>query len=367
MRIAYYITSHGFGHAIRSLEVIRNLMERNAGLELYLVSDIPDFLVRQNLKTLPHMVRRRPDVGMIQHDSLRIDMDATLEALIHHRRREREIVAEEVDFLRREKIQGIVADIPFLPFRAAAICNLPSVGMSNFTWDWIYGSYADEDSKWQPLVEWVRENYRFCGIFLQLPMHGDCSSCPNIIDVPLVSRRAMRSIDEVRSQLGCDSTHNCYLISFSDLELDDSAIRRLESMEKIIFLFKHPLHFPLKNGRSLDGLDLTYADVVAAVDGVITKPGYGIVADCIASGTPLIYTDRGWFVEYEILVREIKKHLKAVYMTSADLYSGNWSSAIDELEGLPEVSNSVQVDGAVRCADLIVEHISRGGDHGGAV
>jgi hypothetical protein len=56
-----------------------------------------------------------------------------------------------------------------------------------------------------------------------------------------------------------------------------------------------PLRLSVRNGLALDQLDVSYADAVAAVDGVITKPGYGIVTDCLVHGTPVIYTDRGLF------------------------------------------------------------------------
>jgi hypothetical protein len=33
-----------------------------------------------------------------------------------------------------------------------------------------------------------------------------------------------------------------------------------------------------------------YEDIVAAVDAVATKPGYGIIAECVANDTAMIYT-----------------------------------------------------------------------------
>ena len=46
-RLAYYITSHGFGHAVRSLEVIRQLLVQEPRLQITVVSDIPEDLVEQ--------------------------------------------------------------------------------------------------------------------------------------------------------------------------------------------------------------------------------------------------------------------------------------------------------------------------------
>jgi hypothetical protein len=356
-RIAYYITPHGFGHAVRSLVVINELFRYRPGLEIVVVSDVPEYLIRQNLTRAVDYRRRRLDVGLVQLDSLRFDLPATvarLRALYDDRE---QLVEEEIAFFRDQRIGAIICDIPFLPFRAAARYRIPRIGLGNFTWDWIYRAYADAGEKWQAVIPWIQDAYRQCELFLQLPMHGDCSVCPRIIDVPLVTRRATRPRAEVRSMLGAGAYGRMYLISFTDLDLSPAACLRLEQMADTLFVYKKPLLLNLCNGRCLDDLPLSYADVVAGVDGVITKPGYGIVADCLAHGTPMIYSDRGLFPEYEILVQAIEAQLNAVYLPSAELYAGNWESAIQQLEArllpVPAISDA----GGRVCAEAILAHL----------
>ena len=54
--------------------------------------------------------------------------------------------------------------------------------------------------------------------------------------------------------------------------------------------------------EQLYGSGLRYEDLVAACDVVATKPGYGIIAECVANRTAILYTSRGRFVEYDVLV-----------------------------------------------------------------
>ncbi len=54
--------------------------------------------------------------------------------------------------------------------------------------------------------------------------------------------------------------------------------------------------------EQLYGRGFRYEDLVRAVDVVITKPGYGIIADCIANDAAMLYTSRGRFAEYEVMV-----------------------------------------------------------------
>lgn len=355
--IAYYITAHGFGHAVRSLEIIRQLLLLDSKLKIIIVSDLPQFLVVENTGVDLPQSKRRLDIGLIQLDSIRFDLEATLAALHQLHNRHALLVRREVEFLRSEHVQGIVSDVGFLPYYAATEAGIPSLGVGNFTWDWIYHAYGDSDLRWKPLMDWIREGYGMCDIFLQLPMHGDCSACPNITKVPLVARKARLKPEETRRILGVDPGKKNFLISFASLDLLPQAQRRLETIAGTNFYYKAPLRFDFANGYSIDGLNLSYADVVAAMDGVITKPGYGIVSDCLAHGTPIIHTDRGFFPECEILVGEMERQLTTVHMSSEELYAGEWDPAIHRLESLPRRLPVLKDDGAAVCAQTILRNL----------
>ncbi len=356
-KLAYYITPHGFGHAVRSLEIIRRLLEVRPDVDITIISDIPDFLILQNVgKELPQR-RKRLDAGLVQLDSIRFDLDASRE-LLHSLYRQRDgLVADELRFLESRCVEGVVSDVSFLALETAFRHGIPGIGISNFTWDWIYSAYARSDPQWDPLVAWIRECYGKCSLFLQLPMHGDSSSCPRIMDVPLVTRKARRKSEETRRVLGLNGEHKAYLVSFAALELDEDAQKRLEKLEHARFFYRRPLKFHFSNGRSLDDADLSYADIVAAMDGVITTPGYGIVADCLASGAPMVYTDRGVFPEVGILVEEMTRQLTTAHMPSADFYSGNWGPALRELESLPRKAPALRTDGADVCVQEILREL----------
>jgi L-arabinokinase len=357
-RLAYYITPHGFGHAVRSLQVVRQLLDLAPDLEIILVSTLPEFLLDVIEGRSLSIRKKRLDIGLVQLDSIRFDLDATVQVLKSLYNDRNVLLAEEVHFLKTHGILAVACDIPFLPFSAASQLGIPAIGISNFTWDWIYAAYGSSDSRWSPLVDWMRECYGKCDLLLQLPMHGDCSACPIIRDVPLVTRQAKRSREETRSILRLPSDQKVYLISFAYLELEKSAQKRVQDIAEAVFLYKHPLSYHLSNGICLDGFSLSFEDVVAAVDGVITKPGYGIVADCLAHGTPMIYSDRGFFPEYEVLVREMTQHLTTVYLPSKDLYSGRWQAAIEQLEKQPRLVPSLPCNGAEVCARIILNFIN---------
>ena len=104
---------------------------------------------------------------------------------------------------------------------------------------------------------------------------------------------------------------------------------------------------------------LSYVDLVAAVDVVVTKPGYGIIADCVANHTAMLYTSRGRFVEYDVLVREMPRYLRCEFIDLDSFLTGRWREALHQLMNQPPPPEQPRTDGADVVADLIVERLTQ--------
>ena len=76
---------------------------------------------------------------------------------------------------------------------------------------------------------------------------------------------------------------------------------------------------------------LKYEDLVAAADVVVSKPGYGIVSECVANGTALLYTSRGRFAEYDVMVAEMPRMLRCRHISREDLLAGEWRDDVEAL------------------------------------
>jgi L-arabinokinase len=90
------------------------------------------------------------------------------------------------------------------------------------------------------------------------------------------------------------------------------------------------------------------------VDIVVTKPGYGIIAECIANDTAILYTSRGHFVEYDVLVREMPRWLRTEFISNEDLLGGRWQDALDRLRKAQAPPETIATDGAERAVEWIV-------------
>ncbi len=89
-----------------------------------------------------------------------------------------------------------------------------------------------------------------------------------------------------------------------------------------------------------------YEDLVRAVDVVATKPGYGIISECLANDTALLYTSRGDFIEYDVLVEAMPRFLRSAFIGHDDLFAGDWTPHLDALLAQAEPPERPATDGA---------------------
>jgi UDP-N-acetylglucosamine:LPS N-acetylglucosamine transferase len=97
-----------------------------------------------------------------------------------------------------------------------------------------------------------------------------------------------------------------------------------------------------------------YQDLVRAADVVVTKPGYGIVADVLAHQTPILYTDRGEFPEYPHLVQALNDLATAEFIRQDDLLFGDIAPNIARLLNKDQHWPAVPLNGAEMAAKKIL-------------
>jgi len=355
---AFYITGHGFGHATRTAAVASALAQRTPGLKISLISTVPEWLFRVNLPCDFHLRPRALDIGVIQLDSIRLDPVATLEAYARLLAGQPAVVRDEAETLRRQGVNLVVADIPPAAFLVAQHAGVPAIGISNFTWDWIYADYVRAHPEHGPILDQIRMAYARADLFLRLPFHGDCGAFKVIRDIPMIARRARQPRSEVRRRLGLHGSHPLVLLSFGGFEIQGINFDRVESLSEYRFLTTQPMPRPLRNVRVVSLNGFMYEDLIALADAVITKPGYGIVSDCLANRTPVLYTARGQFAEYGALVAGLKRLGVAGFISNEDLLSGNWQGSLDALLSLPRTWSDVPTNGAEVAAGILREYLS---------
>jgi hypothetical protein len=335
MTIVFYISGHGWGHASRSLELL-NAIGRQAPAARVVVRTAVDRRLFSSAGPNVDVQTIETDTGIVQIDSLRLDEDATARRAAVFYGDFDSRVAAEAALLRRVKAAMVVGDIPPLAFAAAAHAGVPSVAVGNFTWDWIYDSYPAFARFAPDVLPLIRGAYESTTLALRLPLHGGFAPMAGALrDIPFIARRSDRDVGDTRRLMGIAGDRPVALASFGGHGLD-LPYRQIGRASGLTVL------------APSDGLPdgLRYEDLVAAADVVVSKPGYGIVSECVANQTPLLYAPRGRFVEYDMLVAEMPRVLRCRYISREDLLEGRWADAVAALLAQPAPPDRPRVDGA---------------------
>lgn len=356
MTVAAYITSHGYGHATRTAEVLRHVRLRLPEAGLWVISTAPARLFADIGGATLRPVAT--DVGLAQKDALTIDEPGTLDRWRAFTAAWDDRVAAEAAWLRAIGVRVVVGDVPPLAFAAAAAAGLPSIAVANFSWDWIYTHLARRLPGLRQAAEHSAAAYGQATLLLELPFTGDLSAFPRREAIPLVARVPRVPRAEARRALGLGDKP-AVLVSFGGLGLPGFRGSSFAALPDFDFAVSEavsdpPAHVRELSPETLDRAGLGYPDVIGAVDVVVTKPGYGIVTDAIGAGTRLVYTERGDFPEYPILVREMERYVPAVHVSNHDLREGRLRGALEQVLARP-VPPPADVSGAQVAARRIAE------------
>lgn len=369
--LIYYISGHGFGHASRSIEVINALLALRPDVPVVVRTAAPRWLFDLTVRGAIGFEPLDTDPGVVQHDSLSLDAAETIRRADAYVRDLPALSAREAAWLRARDAGFVMADIPPLALDAAREAGVPAMALGNFTWDWIFRDYPGGGGA----ADALGDVYRRAGRAFRLPLHGGFTTIPEVIDLPFIARRARHTPADTRARLGLPGGRLA-LVSFggygvSGIDLD--ALSRTTGWSLLVSASVpfgsagvplaeaaargalHPLDEP-----AMYAMGLRYEDVVAAVDVVVTKPGYGIISECVANDTALLYTDRGHFIEYDVLVREMPRYVRCAYLPQAALLTGHWQATLDALVARAAPPERPAVDGAAVAAAWIAAQLPRG-------
>jgi L-arabinokinase len=363
--VFFYVSGHGFGHASREIEVINTLAARLPACSIVVRTSAARWIFDRTVRGPFTLIEGECDTGVVQIDSLHLDAATTIGRAAAFYRRLPEHVAREAALLREHDAVFVVADAPPLGCAAARAAGVPCAVLSNFTWDWIYEGYAAEAAAAPDLLPRIREAYRAAPEAWRLPFHGGFATFDRILDIPLIARHARHEPDLVRRQLNLPAGVPLALSSFGGYGVKDFDPHSLDCLDTwcVVITGRHappalPPGAAFVDERHIYDSGLRYEDLVRAVDAVVTKPGFGIVAECIANDTAMLYTSRGRFVEYDVMVAEMPRFLRCAHLDIASLLAGRWREALDRLSRQPPPPERPRTDGAAVAAELIAQRIS---------
>ena len=347
------VTSHGFGHVVRAASVAAMVQQLAPEIELIFATTAPEWLLKSYVKGDFCYHPRIFDVGVIQSDSLTMDKPATLNKMQHIYEQQNSIIAEEVDFIQKNNVGLILADIPPLAASIAKAANIPCWMMSNFGWDFIYRSWGEDFAE---IVTWIEECYQQCARLFRLPLHEPMSAFNKIIDVGLTGGTPRYSEAELRAEFQLTTPkEKIILLTFGGLGLQAIPYDNLQQFPDWQFI-TFDRHAPSKpNLIKVTGNLYRPVDFLPICGRVVSKPGYSTFAEALRLDIPIVSLTREDFAESDILLAGIQDYSYHQIISPGEFFQGNWDFLPQKCQP-PRQKDSLPKDGTETIAQAIVDY-----------
>lgn len=329
LNFAIYVSDHGFGHATRMCALAEELI--SFGIFTHIRSARPGFLFDRLDANYSEFHPQACDVGVKHGKNLASDLDATRQALLDLMGQRLDIVEREVEFLRREQIDLVIADIPWLPVEAATYAQVPVFAISNFDWLFIYERLFQGEASLRPVLNTIFGLYQRVDRAFRLPLSSAQSmgSFRRIEKASLLAAKKTPNLD-LKRDLGIDPNKLLLICSFGgagEMELD---LKKLgAAFEGTVVTNSAATGLPnhLQVSREQD-----FSALIGAADILLTKPGYSSFAEAIQGGKHLIYRPRANYPEEDILIRGIANYQAKTELPDLRLSKAEWKRVFRSIE-----------------------------------
>jgi hypothetical protein len=362
--VLFYVSGHGYGHSVRMAEIIRVLAELRPNVRIIVRTTAPRWLFQTHGEKSPDVLSASIDFGVMEDSSsLNIDVASSVKGLERFISDHETVVKTEVEWVKANAISLIIADIPYLAGDIGAAAGVSCIGVSNFLWDWIYEPLLSDDERASDFLRLMRHSYTKMEQILRLPFAHEMDYHPNVISVPLVTAIPTRTSQETRKALriSVDDNRPVVFLAMRAHLPQDTVNRAAIASPQFLFaaIGTHESDFPENVRNVLLGAGVSFSDVIAASDTVVSKPGYGMVAACTAHETNLLFPRRYGFREDDVLLAEAPCYMRIREIPRSDYKSGAWADHLQAIHNQPKAKQRPAINGADVCARIIVDHLER--------
>lgn len=331
MAIVAYVSGHGLGHSAREVTILRDLPPE---IPLYIKTAAPEWFWNAEVKRPFTLIPESFDVGCLQTDSMTVDIAATKAAWSERQSRNEARRNDERAWLESIGARLVLTDVASFPLTL----GLRSVCVANFTWADIYAEYPG----FEAIVAQLESEYAQTTLMLETGLALPMPYFPRRESVGLVAR-----VGKVQA-LGAGRSALIYAGSWG-MPFPWASLEHFTDWT-FYTLTPPPEPWP-RNLVVLSREALPHEDIVASVDCVISKAGYGLVGECMAAGTPLLYGPRSGFAEFAALDAALLAWDGGLRLESEAFLSAAWP-----LEQVPPKGSVTRLPapGAARVVERLV-------------
>ena len=330
MHLLVDISAHGLGHLAQTAPVLDALAALAPELRLTIRSAIPrEQLARRIAADFVHEPEAR-DFGFVMHNAVDIDLAASAARYREFHADWPRRIAAEAAWLGEHKVDALLSNVAYLPLAAAAQAGIPAAGLSSINW-------ADLFSHYFGAAPWATEIHArmltaynagkgFLRVTPGLPM-VNLQRRDNIAPIARIGRPDRKRLSRL---LDLDESGRWILLAMGGMAFR-LPVENWPPRAGTNWLVPDAWNIRRSDVRAFDSTALDFRDLLASVDAVVTKPGYGTFVEAACSGIPILYLEREDWPETPHLATWLAENARAQVLTREQLMAGD----LDEvLQGL---------------------------------
>lgn len=324
------ISSHGYGHVSQTAPVVNALAQQLPGLKVTLRTGAPPALLAQRFQCAFRHIPLELDFGMKMVSAVEVRVDESHAAYLEWHAGWEARVAQQAQALRELQPDLLLANVPYLSLAAAHVAGVRSVAMCSLNWADIYHHYAHGQRGSDVIHRQMLEAYGRAEAFLRIQPAMPMESLGNRRLVGPIAVAGRKRRDELVAKLRLAPSERCVLVAMGGMEyrlpMEDWPMQRT-----IRWLV--PASWGVKRADvvAFEGLDMSFSDVLASCDAVLTKPGYGTFAEAARVGVPVLYASRRDWPETVYLSEWLQQHVPCREVDREQLQQGRLEALLEAL------------------------------------
>lgn len=253
----------------------------------------------------------------------------------------------------------VLADTPYLAMAAGKAAGIPTVALVSFTWDLVLSEYLTPSSIDGPtIIQSVRKAYAQADLALRITPAPQMENFHRVVDIGPIAEPAPSARGRLSRVLGLAPGEQTVLVGFGGIPLDSLPFDRLESVSGYRFLFDGSIPRGSKRFIAVASLPFSFKTVMASVDVIMTKPGYGTLVEAVALQTPMVYVRRYNFADEQPLVDYLHRYGRGVELSMSDFTQGRWDTTLKKAGELPAPRTAPPpLTGATEAAALLAPYL----------
>ena len=348
------ISGHGYGHAAQVVPVLNALGRLVPNLKALLRTTVPAGFFQPRLSIPWELSSARQDIGCIQQGPLTIDVAGTWAAhQALHTDWEQKIEAEAA-LIRQAGPTLVLSDISHLGIAAGAGAGIPTIGLCSLSWDLVLEPFVNPaEPDHAAIMRQIREAYAKANCFLRVAPGLAVTAFRNQRDVGPIADPTERQTATLHQAVGAEASEKVMLVGFGGIPLQTPPFEQMEAMHGFRFLFDGPVPEGLRRVSSLSAVGLPFKQILASVDLVLTKPGYGTTVESVELGIPVVYVRRYNFADEQSLVDYLHRHGRGAELSLEAFHQGQWEPAIRCALAQSPATPPPPLSGAHDAADIL--------------